>query len=115
MRLITSILLNGLLVYAGGWLLSGVSVDGFVVAIIAAIVLGLVNFLVKPLLTLLTLPLTIVTFGLFLLVVNGLSVLLASAMVPGFAVDGLFWAILFSVVLAIGNLLIGDRSREPKE
>lgn len=91
----------GLAVMATGWLLPGVHVGGFVDALLAAAVIGLVNALVRPILVLLTLPVTVVTLGLFLLVVNGLMLQLADALLRGFAVDGLLWSVLGSVVLSV--------------
>jgi len=76
--------------------LTGVHLDGYVSAIIVALVLSILNLLVKPLLVILTLPITIITLGLFLLVVNGLIILLADKFIDGFDVDSIWWAILFS-------------------
>ncbi|MBV7528746.1 phage holin family protein [Chitinophaga sp. sic0106] len=85
-----------------------VKVDSFVTALILALVLAILNALVKPLLVLLTFPVTIVTLGLFLFVINALIILLASKLVPGFKVDGFWWALLFSIVMTIINsVLIG--------
>ncbi len=74
-------------------------------AIIAAVVLGALNLLIRPLIFILTLPLTIVTLGLFSFVINALLVLLAALVVPGFAVAGFWSALLFAVVLSIVNWL----------
>jgi len=68
--------------------------------------MGILNILVKPLFIILTLPFTIVTFGLFLLVINALMVLWASALVPGFFVDGFWWAFIFSVLVSLINVVI---------
>ena len=105
MNILVSILINGLLVYFSARLLEGVYIDGYLTAVFAALILGLINLTIKPIMTFLTLPVTILTFGLFLLVINGISVWLASIIVPGFAVSGLLWAIIFSIVLAIFNYL----------
>ena len=72
-------------------------------AVILAVVLGALNLLVRPLLILLTLPITILTLGLFTFVINAFLVWLASLVVPGFSIDGFWWALLFAVVLAIVN------------
>ncbi len=77
------------------------TVSSFGAAVIAAIVLGLVNAIVKPILVLLTLPLTIVTLGLFLFVINALTIWLAGALTPGFDVDGFVPALLGSIVLTV--------------
>lgn len=115
MRLILSILINGLAVYLGAQLLSGVSVDGYGSAVLAGVVLGIVNWTVRPILTLLTLPLTIVTFGIFFLIINGLMVLLADYLVGGFAVANIWWAFLFLLIISIlngvFNGLIGNKEK----
>ncbi len=74
---------------------------------IAAIVLGLVNALVRPVLTILTLPITILTLGLFYLLVNGFVFFLASKIVPGFEVAGFWWAVLGALVVGIISWFIG--------
>ncbi|WP_291908406.1 phage holin family protein [Chitinophaga sp. CB10] len=85
-----------------------VKVDSFVTALILALVLAILNALVKPLLVLLTFPVTIITLGLFLFVINAIIILLAAKLVPGFKVDGFWWALLFSIVMTIINsVLIG--------
>ena len=99
-------MINGLLVYLAAWLLPGVSVTGYGIAIIAGLLLGLVNFFIKPILTILTLPITILTLGLFLLIINAAMVLLVDWLVTGFEVSGWGWAILFSIILALLNLFV---------
>ncbi|MCI4669517.1 MAG: phage holin family protein [Bacteroidia bacterium] len=115
MRLVISILLNGLMVFLASKLLSGVTVDGYMAAVIAGCVLGLVNFFVKPVITLITLPLTVITLGIFMLFVNGAMVLLADYLVGGFDVDGWGWAILFSLVLTLMNTLLSRYTISKKE
>jgi putative membrane protein len=83
------------------WLLPGVHIDSVITAILFAIVLALLNVLIKPLLILLTLPITFLTLGLFLLVINALVMLLAAEMVPGFSIDGFWWAVLFSIIQSL--------------
>jgi putative membrane protein len=78
-----------------------VSADGVMAALAAAFVLGLVNAVVRPLFVLLTLPITVVTLGVFLLVINGLLLLLVAAVVPGFHVNGFFGAVVGSVLVSI--------------
>lgn len=107
MRLLLSLLINGLLVYVCAEILSGVGVDGYLDAVIVALLLGIVNFFVKPVLTILTLPITILTLGLFLLFINGAMVLLVDWMLDGFYVDGWIWAIVFALVMAVFNLFVG--------
>jgi putative membrane protein len=86
-------LISAAALLAVSYLVPGIEVKGFFSALLAAMVLGVLNAVVRPILILLTLPLTIVTLGLFLLVINGLMLLLASALLPGFTVHG-FWAAL---------------------
>ena|SRR6266571_8464834 len=106
MGIILNLLLSTLAVIIAAYLLPGVKVSGFFTALVVAIVLGLVNAFLKPLLLLLTLPINILTLGLFTFVINGLLVLLVSAIVPGFRVDGFWWAVLFSIVLSLINMLL---------
>ncbi|MXV37834.1 phage holin family protein [Flavobacteriaceae bacterium Ap0902] len=88
------------------YLLSGVQIKNFGAAIIFALVLGLVNAFVKPLLTILTIPVTVITLGLFLLVINALMIQIASYFVSGINVDTFWWALLFSILLSLLSSLI---------
>ena len=94
-------------------LIDGLSFDSGLTLILAAILLGLVNALVRPLLVILTLPFTIVTLGFFLLVVNGIMLALVAGLLPGFHVAGFwdaFWgAIIVSIVSWIGSAIFGPR------
>ncbi|MEZ4883570.1 MAG: phage holin family protein [Chitinophagales bacterium] len=107
MRFLISILLNGLAVFLASKLMDGVSVAGYGEAIIVGIVLGLINTFIKPIITLFTLPITILTLGLFLLVINGAMVLFTDSLIDGFSVSGLGVAIVFSILLAILNYILG--------
>lgn len=98
---IIKFLINGFAVYATAYLLSGVEVSGFVVALIVAVVLAVLNVFIKPILVILSLPVTILTLGLFTFVIDALIVLLASRIVPGFTIDGFWTAIVFSIVLTV--------------
>jgi putative membrane protein len=99
-------LVSGLAVIITAYLLPGVRVTGFFAALVTALILGLINAFIRPLLILLTLPLNILTLGLFTLVINALLIMLAATIVPGFAVQGFWWALLFGVVLAIVNFAL---------
>ena len=101
MKFILRLLLSALAVVLLANILPGVHVETYGIAILVALVLSLLNLLVKPLLVILTLPVTILTLGLFLLVINALLILLASSLVSGFAVDGFWWALLFSLLLSV--------------
>jgi putative membrane protein len=101
MKLILRVLLTALAVVILSKVLPHVEVDSYLTAVIVAIVLGLLNFLVKPILVILTLPVTIITFGLFLLIINAVIILLADYFITGFSVDGIWWALLFSLLLSL--------------
>lgn len=85
----------------------GIKIEGFAAALIGALVLGIVNALVRPLFVLLTLPLTILTLGLFLLVVNALMLWLMSAVVPGIRIERFGSALLGAILLSILNFVVG--------
>lgn len=117
MGFLIRILISALAAMLTTYLLRGVKIDGFVTALILALVLAILNALVKPVLVILTLPVTIVTLGLFLLVINALLIMLAAKIVPGFKVDGFWWALAFSIVMSIINSIIfslagGDANRD---
>lgn len=114
MSLVIRLVLSALGVLIAAYILPGVSVDGFFAAIVVSIILGILNWTVKPLLILFTLPLTFLTLGLFLLVINALIILLANSIVPGFQVEGFWWALLFSLVLTVLNSFFQDLSGEKR-
>ena len=101
MKLIIKLLLTAALVYVLANFLPGVSVDGITTAIIVAIVLGLLNTFLKPVLIFLTLPATLITLGLFLLVINALVILICEYFVNGFEVSSFWTALLFSLILSV--------------
>jgi putative membrane protein len=84
----------------------GVSVAGFTTALIVAVVLGLLNIFIKPILVVLTLPVTFVTLGLFLLVINAIIIILCDAIVGGFGVDSFLTALFFSVILSLSQSVL---------
>lgn len=88
------------------YVLPGVHITGFLSAVLLAIVLAILNTIVRPVLVFLTIPVTVLTLGLFLLVINALIILLAGYIVPGFTVDGFWWALLFSLVLSITTAVL---------
>lgn len=98
MRLLLLWILNAVALIAVTYLLPSIQVDGFGSALLAALVLGFFNTLVRPVLALLTLPITVITLGIFYLVLNGLLFWFASALLPGFHVAG-FWAAVFGAIL----------------
>jgi putative membrane protein len=100
-------LVCGAAIIITAYLLPGVRVAGFFTALVTALVIGLINAFIRPVLIVLTLPLNILTLGLFTLVINALLIMLAAAMVPGFSVQGFWWALLFGLVLAIISGILG--------
>jgi putative membrane protein len=107
MGFIAHLLVTAVLLFLLGRLVDGIHVRDGRAALIGALVLGLANAVVRPLLVLLTLPVTVITLGLFLLVVNALMLALAAALVDGFEVDGFGAALWGSLVLWVMNLLVG--------
>jgi putative membrane protein len=104
MGMIVKLLVNSLAVVITAYILKdGVQVKDFYTALLVALVLALVNMFIKPIIQVLTLPLSILTLGLFTFVINALMILLVSRIVPGFTVSGFWWALLFSLVLSIIN------------
>ena len=101
MKYLVSLLLNSVAVVVASYLIPNVTIDSYQTALLVALFIGLLNVFVKPVLKILTLPINVLTLGLFSLVVNGALVLLVSNFLPGFNVEGLIWAIIFSIVLSI--------------
>jgi putative membrane protein len=117
MRLLLAWLINAFALVAVAYLMPGISVASFTTALVAALVLGLINAVVRPVLVLLTLPVTIITLGLFIFVLNGLLFWFVGSFIQGFVVDG-FWsgvfgAIVFSVISWLLSALL-LRSGEPR-
>lgn len=96
-------LVSAFAILVTAYILPGVSVQSFTSALVAAVVLGVINALIKPVLLILTLPINILTLGLFTFVINALVIILTANLVPGFKVDGFFWALIFSIVLSLIN------------
>ena len=101
MRLILLWLLNAVALLAVAYLLPSIHVASFGAAMFAALLLGLVNAVLRPLLLLLTLPVTLLTLGLFIFVINGLMFWLAGSLIEGFAVDGFWPAVLGSLLYSV--------------
>ena len=101
MGFILRLLITAVAAYAAAWLLPGVEITDAKTAIIVALVLALLNTFIKPILVILTIPVTILTMGLFLLVINILIIKWTDSLVGGFTVDGWFSALLFSLIVSI--------------
>ena len=108
-------LLTSLAVVLAAYVLPGVSVDDYGSALIVALVLAIANVIVKPILIVLTIPITVLTLGLFLLVINAIIILLVDYLVPGFEVDGFWWALAFSLILSVLNSMFSDLVKEDKK
>lgn len=108
MTLLLVWILNAVALLVVAYILPGISVASFGSALIAALVLGLLNTLVKPLLVILTLPITIVTLGLFLLVLNALVFWLAGSILKGFQVNGFWWAVIGALVYSLVSGLLSS-------
>lgn len=106
MSILINLILSAIVILAAAYLLPGVHVLNFTTAIITALVLGLINAFIKPVLLIFTLPINILTLGLFTFVINALLILLAAGLVPGFKVDGFTWALILSVFLAVVNFFL---------
>ena len=116
MKIIIRLLVTAAIAFILAQILSGVHVSDYGTAIIFAIVLGLLNVFLRPLLILFTLPLTLLTFGLFLFVINTITVLLASNWVKGFEIDSFGWGLLFSFLLTfVTSALFREEERQRKE
>jgi putative membrane protein len=113
--MIIRFLLNGVAVVLTAYLLPGVTVRDYWTALIVTLVLAIVNVVVKPILILFTIPVTLITLGLFLLVINALMILLVDYFVDGFYVDGFWWALAFSLILSVFNSLFSDLTKEDRK
>ena len=107
-------LLSGLAVLLTAYLLPGVHVDHYGYALLAALVISIADIVIKPILIVFTIPITVITLGLFLLVINAIIILLVDYFVPGFNVDGFWWALAFSLILSIFNSLFTDLFKDKK-
>ncbi len=108
MRMLAQVALNGVGILITAWLVPGIDWQGGILyLLLTGLVIGLINLLVKPLVTLFALPLIVVTLGLFFLVINGAMLLLASALLEGLTVDGCLPAILGGLVLGLFNWVVG--------
>lgn len=97
------LIINSLVIFFGAYLLEGVSIKNYLTAIGVAILLGLINVFIKPLIIILTLPLTIITLGLFIWVINAWMLMMIDKLVEGFTVRNFWWALFFSLFISILN------------
>lgn len=114
MRTLIKIIISAFAVIISSYLLRGIHVKDFITALIVAAVLSVLNSILKPILVILTIPITFFTFGLFLLVINAAIIMLTSHIVPGFKVDGFWWAFGFSIILSIVTGILESFNKENK-
>lgn len=116
MKLILRLLVSAAVAFILAQVLPGVHIDDYWTAIVFAIVLGLLNAILRPLLIIFTFPITLITFGLFLFVINTIIVLLASDWVNGFEIDSFGWGLLFSLLLSfITSALFKEEEKQRKD
>ncbi|MEY4595388.1 MAG: hypothetical protein RIQ47_1798 [Bacteroidota bacterium] len=112
MEFLLRLIISALAVLVTSFLLPGVNIDGGFSAVLAAAVLSFLNAILKPVLVFLTIPITVFTFGLFLLAINALMILLTAELVPGFHVSGFWTALLFSIILSLVNAVFEGMARK---
>lgn len=111
MTFLTHWLITALALAVAAYVLPGIHVASWTALAVAALVLGFINAIIRPVLVLITLPITILTLGLFYLVVNGLAFALAAAIVPGFDIDSFGWAVLGALVVGFASWFVGAVAR----
>lgn len=117
MRFLARLVLNGLAIIIAAWLLPGIHIASPWAALLAGVILGFVNAIVRPVLFFLTLPLTLLTLGLFIFVLNAICFGLTALLVPGFSVDGFFPAVFGALLVSVvswmlNGLFVGHRERD---
>ena len=115
MNTILKILLSAIAVFVLAHVLPNVSVDGYLTAIVVAIAISLLNLIVRPILVILTIPITIVTLGLFLLIINALMIAFADYFIEGFKINGFLWTIIFSILLSIFQSILNKLLNNSKK
>ena|SRR2546428_10469119 len=108
MNFIIRLFITALVAFGLTYILPGVHINSFATAFILAVVLAILNIIIKPLLIIFTLPITIITLGLFLFVINACIILFADKLIDGFTVDGFWWALLFSLLLSIVTSVLDE-------
>lgn len=114
MKYIISLLVTGIIVFLLGNILPNVHVSDYFSAVLVAFVLSILNVLVKPVLQIISIPITIITLGLFLFVINAVIILLAAELVSGFKVGGFLGALLFSLCLSFIQSIVSDLMEKQK-
>lgn len=106
MSILIKWLVSALVILVSAYLLPGIHIASFLTALVLALVLGILNAILKPILLILTLPINVLTLGLFTIVINALLIMLAAAIVPGFTVASFGWAVLFSILISLFNVFL---------
>ncbi|MFM8432095.1 MAG: phage holin family protein [Bacteroidota bacterium] len=114
MKFLVKLVIGSLAVIFASFLLPGVHIDDAYTAVLVAFVISLLNAFIKPVLVILTIPVTIFTFGIFLLVINALVILIAAKIVPGFSVSGFWSALFFSILLSVITSIMEAVTREER-
>jgi putative membrane protein len=117
MRFLARLVLNGVAIILAAYVLPGIHIAGLFAALVAGVILGFVNAIVRPVLFFLTLPLTLITLGLFIFVLNAICFALTAWLVPGFSVDGFWWAIFGALLVSIvswilNGIVVGKKERD---
>ena len=106
--LIRNLLISTISIFAVSYILSGIVINSFLTALIVAVVMAILNVTLKPFLVLITIPITVITFGLFLLVINVLVLYAAEWLIDGFHIAGFWWALVFSLLVSfVNSILLG--------
>lgn len=104
--MIRNLIINTLSIFAVSYILTGIEIDSLTTALIVAIIMAVLNVTLKPLLVIITIPLTVITFGLFLLVVNVLVLYAADYLIDGMHIAGFWWALAFSLLVSLVNSIL---------
>lgn len=112
MRLLINWIISALVIMGAAYLLSGgIHVASFTTALVIALVLGIINVVLKPILLILTLPINLLTLGLFTLVINAILIMFTTVIVPGFIVDNFWWALIFGLILSVINSFLHQANK----
>lgn len=106
MAILINWIVSAMVIFSVGYILPGIHIADFTTAFVVALVLGIINAVLKPVLLILTLPINILTLGLFTFILNAILILLVGVIVPEFKVDGFLWALIFGIVLSIANSVV---------
>ena len=115
MALLIALLLNALALIITSKIVPGISVESFTTAVLAAIVMGLINTIIKPILSILTFPITVLTLGLFSFVINAIMLYFTSLIVPGFKVGNASAAVLGAIVLSVVGIILSGLVKEARK